>query len=220
MDKTQITANFQQITSSTKAIATKYLKKHQYNIELAINDYYQGSQSTQQNTSGLEAIFKKYATDDVIDASGTESLLNDLEVDPNSITTTAIFYLFKSPSLYEFTKEGFIAGLVDLNVNSIEDLKSKIKSIERDLEQPEFRKKVYSNVFLISRPENQKSLDLETALVFWDMFCSDFAYLEQWKEFLSTHSKKPISKDTWNLFWDFQLTFKGVDSHDTDGISV
>jgi DCN1-like protein 1/2 len=66
--------------------------------------------------------------------------------------------------------------------------------------------------------ENQKSLSLETAIAFWDLLMTGrFKYLEEWKSFLIENHGKAISRDTWNLFWDFATNFTDFSSHDTDG---
>ena len=77
-------------------------------------------------------------------------------------------------------------------------------------------KKIYQYAFVFAKSPEQKSLNLETAIAFWDILL-DFKYLEQWKGFLTTNWGKSISKDTWNLFYDFQSGFQGFDKHDFDG---
>jgi len=52
---------------------------------------------------------------------------------------------------------------------------------------------------------NQKSLDLDTAIVLWRLSLkSKFRFIELWIDYLQTqHKGKGISKDTWNLLLEF-----------------
>lgn len=84
---------------------------------------------------------------------------------------------------------------------------------------PTTAKQIYLFTFNFAKIENQKNLSLETAIAFWDLLMAErFEYLDEWKKFLNEHHGKAISKDTWNLFWDFATNFSDFSSHDTDGI--
>ena len=78
-------------------------------------------------------------------------------------------------------------------------------------------KKIYQYAFVFAKSPEQKSLTLETAIAFWDILLPKFKYLEAWKEFLNLNWGKSISKDTWNLFYDFQNGFSKFQDHDFDG---
>ena len=77
-------------------------------------------------------------------------------------------------------------------------------------------KKIYVYAFNFAKSPEQKSMNLETALAIWDILVK-FKYLEEWKSFLNNHWGKSISKDTWNLFYDFQSGFSEFSKHDFDG---
>jgi DCN1-like protein 1/2 len=89
--------------------------------------------------------------------------------------------------------------------------------MEKELQSAETRKQIYQFTFQFARQENQKSLPLETAIAFWELLIADFKYFDLWKTFLTEKHGKAISKDTWNLFYDFAETFDGFKNHDTDG---
>ncbi|KAI8898158.1 potentiating neddylation domain-containing protein [Globomyces pollinis-pini] len=91
--------------------------------------------------------------------------------------------------------------------------------MEEELKDDAKAKLIYLFTFQFARLENQRALGFETAIAFWDLLLvGRFKYLELWKKFLTEHHGKAITKDTWNLFWDF-ITTSSPDfaDHDTDG---
>jgi DCN1-like protein 1/2 len=154
---------------------------------------------------------------DLIAAEGTERLVTDLGLDPSDVVTIVLSWHLKCPTMCEFSRDGFRKGCKELGISSLNELKSKIPEFERELSIPETLKQIYQFTFQFAKQQGQKSLPLETAIAFWDLLILDFKYLELWKTFLVEKHGKAISKDTWNLFYDFIESFNGFKNHDTDG---
>eukprot|EP00842_Homolaphlyctis_polyrhiza_P005599 jgi/Hompol1/603/HPOL_002546-RA len=57
------------------------------------------------------------------------------------------------------------------------------------------------------------------ALAFWDMLLTNrYKHLDMWKTFLQETHRKSITKDTWNLFWDFTETINDdFSNYEDDG---
>jgi DCN1-like protein 1/2 len=155
---------------------------------------------------------------DLIAAEGTERLVTDLGLDPSDIVTIVLSWHMKCPAMCEFTRDGFRKGCKALQVSTIAELKNQLPTMERELKTPETRKQIYQFTFQFARQEGQKSLPLDTAIAFWDLLITDFKHMDLWKEFLLKKHGKGISKDTWNLFYDFIETFDEFKNHDIDGI--
>ena len=75
-------------------------------------------------------------------------------------------------------------------------------------------KEVYRSTFRLAKPENQKSVPMESALDFWRLFfggrekggikwdSAKMPWLEWWLEFYETKNKRPVNKDLWNMMME------------------
>ncbi|KAG0144327.1 hypothetical protein CROQUDRAFT_660097 [Cronartium quercuum f. sp. fusiforme G11] len=110
------------------------------------------------------------------------------------------------------------------NLNKIHNLeslihfqKNHINTLNDNLSQDaNYFGLVYKFVFDFAKDEGQKSFALDTAIAFWEMLIPiapldaevEFKpeYLEWWLDLLKSKGKA-ISRDTWNMFWDFVEQF-------------
>jgi DCN1-like protein 1/2 len=105
---------------------------------------------------------------DLITVDGTMQLCQDLGIEPTELDFLLISYHLGSERMGEFTREAFTKGLVDLQVDSIENLKTALNTtLKNRFETAEGFRKVYSYAFLIGRQTGQKSLCKK---VYWDIY--------------------------------------------------
>jgi DCN1-like protein 1/2 len=143
---------FMTVTSTDRATAQRYLKSSNSNLQGALNLYFS------QDYSSIDKFFDKYAKEDKIDAEGTQNLLDDLKLEYDDIVTIVISYYLKSPSMCEFTRQGFRQGCKDLDISELLDLSKLIPKFRSDLESVELFRKIYIFTFNIAKVENQKTL--------------------------------------------------------------
>ena len=104
------------------------------------------------------------------------------------------------------------------HVCSISDLESVRKLVEQrqsNLTEPSEKprlKAIYKHSFILARPEGQKAVPLETAIVFWRLLLTapsiewhtnTTPWLDWWVEFLESRWKKSVNKDMWDQTFNF-----------------
>ncbi|TPX63594.1 hypothetical protein SpCBS45565_g06493 [Spizellomyces sp. 'palustris'] len=214
-------------TNANDKTAQKFLKDNNWNLEAAVDAFFATGGATANGRSWtgadqrkLSALFDKYKDpdEDAILVDGTESLCNDLEVDPTDVVTLVLAWHLQSPRMCDFRRKGWMEGWTNLGCDTIEKMREVIPSLREELKDPSKFRDVYNYTFNFARAENQKSLGLDTAIAFWELLLKDkFKHLDLWVEFLREKHGKAISKDTWNLLLEFIRTSdENFSNHDTD----
>jgi len=90
--------------------------------------------------------------------------------------------------------------------------------LRKELDDPSKFRAFYQFVFDYSREPSQRSLPSDTAMALWEVLLRGrFPLLDAWLEFLK-HNTYNISKDTWNLLYDFsQLSENDLSDYDENG---
>ncbi|KAE8320533.1 Cullin binding-domain-containing protein [Aspergillus sergii] len=207
-------AQFMNFTQAKDAVAAKFLKASRWNVEEAIDAFFQSPQGAGGATSSINKIFDSYrdSPDDNPDGIGIEGamkFLGDIQVQLDEVTCLGIAELLKSPSMGEFTREGFLNGWravgcdsVDKMIAHADDLRSRIPT------QPDLFRRMYRYTFPLCRMQGQRNLQFEIAAEQWKLFFTPdkggvqwetetTPWLDWWIEFMEERGKKPVNKDLW-----------------------
>lgn len=144
-----------------------------------------------------------------INADGVVRLLTDLQLSPEDLKVLIFAWKCNAQVQCEFSKSEFANGMQSLDADSLEKLISKLRSLEVEMQRDVSKmKELYCFAFAYAKNPGQKSLDLEVALAYWQILLGyHFKHLAMWSAFLQEHYKHAISRDTWNLLFDFVTMF-------------
>ncbi|KAG2219199.1 hypothetical protein INT45_013065 [Circinella minor] len=223
--------NLVEFTNISETEAVQRLRSVNWDVNVALNSYYEsGNHQTvpASNTpSGcdvraVERLYTTYQDPDnkeMIMIEGTMQLCQDLGIEPTQLEFLLVSYHLGSERMGEFGHKEFVQGMIRLQCDSISRLKQALPSLVTALNDPESFRRVYSYAFLLGRQTGQKSLSLDAAVELWRLLLANqVEFLENWITFLEQKHGKAISRDTWNLFYDF-ATQPNIDFnvHDSEG---
>ncbi|KAG8870075.1 Scaffold-type E3 ligase [Tulasnella sp. 331] len=246
-------AQFQAVTGASHSDSVKFLKKHNYRVDVAVDQFFSSSNGesvTSQNSQGssiekrLNETFDKYKdSHDEIRVDGTIKLAQDLQVELEDVVMLALACELGSTSVGEWPKHGWIAGMKSLHCDSVSALKAQIPSLRQKLStDPDYFRRVYTHTFAFGLEKGQRSLPLESAVLFWSLLLpiglsggalSHLAnestsgapeggwrkeHTQWWFDYLQEKNVKGVSKDTWSMFLDFVRTVDDkFEKHDNEG---
>ncbi|KAE8154723.1 Cullin binding-domain-containing protein [Aspergillus avenaceus] len=210
----QLIAQFVNITQAKDTVATKFLRASGWKLEEAVDVYLESAHGAGGSTSSINRIFDDYRdapreTPDVIGIEGAMKFLTDIRVQLDEVACLGVAELLKSPSMGEFTREGFRNGwrttgcdTVEKMISQAEDLRSQIPT------QPDLFRRVYRYTFPLCRMQGQRNLQFEIAMEQWNLFFTpdkggvewntdSTPWLDWWIEFLEDRGKRPVNKDLW-----------------------
>ncbi|KAK4939177.1 Scaffold-type E3 ligase [Elasticomyces elasticus] len=180
-----------------------------------------GTTSTPPTQQNLNKLFDQYRdkpkeSPDRFGIEGAQKYLTDLNVELDEVAHLAICDLLQCPSIGEFEREPFISGWRSVSSGSkqydstatqaqyVDVLRKKVVS------DPAYFKQVYRNAFKLAKPEGQRSVPMDSAIDFWNMFfrsgkggiewsTASTKWLDLWCTFYESHTKRPVNKDLWNM---------------------
>ncbi|XP_040573082.1 DCN1-like protein 1 isoform X3 [Lepeophtheirus salmonis] len=228
---------FLTLTQTDDDTAFRCLASHNWNLQSALEHYFHQLSSINSSSSSskamvsshssidrkkLESLYAKYkeaSEPSKIGMDGVVRLLEDLQLDPGSRLVLLLAWKFKAAQQCEFSKEEFTNGMQNLGCDSIDKLKFKLPSLEKEIVDPHIFKDFYQFTFNYAKNSRQKGLDLDLALAYWNIVLEGrFKFLDIWSKFLKENHKRSIPKDTWNLLLDFATTVnEDLTNYDEEG---
>ncbi|KAK9463180.1 Cullin binding-domain-containing protein [Lipomyces oligophaga] len=222
---------FIQATGASNKTANQYLRSHSWNLDAAVSEFLDSNAnrtSSKKQIKALTEIFEKYIDEEdpsIIGIDGTISFVQDLGMDVEDPSVLALVCKLEAPTVGQFSKDGFIKGWQSLGVDSFPKMKSAAESLKESmLTDPDFFKQVYRYTFTFIKPSGQRNLPLDLAVEYWNLLLKDrFAspeLFEKWIHFARDVYKRVVSKDTWNMLYEFNESVlksdSGLESYDPE----
>lgn len=174
----------------------------------------------------LVKIYQKYQDSqdpDHIDIDGTLAYLLDLGIESDDPRALVLAYYLQAPSIGVFNKNSFLSQWQQQKVTNLLEMKSFIDKIYKIIVTNDTNHSITINDQLINFEnfynftfdflmvnENQKLLDLATAVDYWKLLLPLLSQDEhvltrfnQWYDFISQEYKRSISKDSWSMIYLF-----------------
>jgi DCN1-like protein 1/2 len=192
----------------------KHLKQHSWNVDQAVNDYFNirpASVTSTASKGSLNKIFDKYqkkpGEPDTIEVNGTMIYFQELSAG-EGIDQFIVSELLQCPTFGEITRDGFTKGWGELGVDTLDRQKKIIAARRASVaSDPNLKKNVYSYAFKLGlQPMNQRSVPKEYAIEFWKVLLAppmvnwktkSRDWLADWLEFVDKSNTKGVNKDVW-----------------------
>ncbi|KAI1934006.1 Scaffold-type E3 ligase [Ophidiomyces ophidiicola] len=177
--------------------------------------YFQSHPTASKATENtLSKLFDRYRDSpidnpDGIGIDGAMKYLADIKVNLDEVACLAISELLRSPSMGEFTRQGFIDGWKDLGADTLKNQALFASSLRKQIPtDPILFRRVYRYTFILCRLPGQRHLTLDIAAEQWRIFFTPdnggiswntqtTPWLDWWIEFMEESWKRPINKDLW-----------------------
>jgi len=212
---------FMSFTESSENRAIEYLKKFEWNVERAADEFFinpppQEKVVKKVNKDVVLSLFMKYGEkefeDDVeincIQGQRLHDFFTDLGIDPETDLVSLILpWQFNCKRQFYISKEEFISGMEKLKCEKLVDLKDRMGSLRAELIVEEAFKQFYKFVFLYAKgtEEVKTTVNVVIAMELWKLLLPRFNLLPEWLKFVEI-SNKGINQDVWNLLLDFTHT--------------
>lgn len=219
---------FMAFTQASEKTALYCLSRHDWRLDVASDNYFTEPEFYWRESKPsierrkLEALFNRLKDPhepDKIGVEGISKFCEDLHLDPTSRLVLVIAWKFKAAVQCEFTKSEFINGMTELCVDDLEKLRWMLPNLENELSDKTKFKSLYQYTFNFAKNLEQKSLELDMAVAYWNILIGDrFKFLDLWTKYLNEHYKRAIPRDTWNLLLDFSLMINDdMSNYDEEG---
>lgn len=242
----ELMKTFQSLTSCTdEGKAKRYLSANNWNINYALNEYYDKEVGgfTEDHMirhqfkypDELVSLFGHYAA--LIEEDGTQSItpdglidyIQDLGYNLEDLVTISLAHFLQCKNLENpITEKQFLYFWYNEGCYTLEQMRHYLEDCERKLcNDWKYFTTIYSYSFDLNASK-QGVVETDIAIEYWKLFFEenrtklsgiikvDQAHLDLWCKFLQDEHKKLIHKDTWQMLLLFFKKFPSLDAIKTE----
>jgi len=226
------------VQTATDKQATEQLKKTNWNVERALDAYYQSMGksgpsssspfsfgSSKSDPSKLTKLFDKYAGDgkdkDKMTGDKLGQFFKDAGVDPEKEATLTLGLAWKleAKSIGSFSRKEFVDGFTRMGVEDMKKLGTELQTLKTTLQSVSTFRDFYVWLFdFLKVEEERKVLEIDVAVEMMQIvLVQHFQLLDKFVEFLVESKQKAISRDVWLLTLEFARDVKpDLSNYDSD----
>jgi len=221
---------FKSVTGATESVALECLKKHNYNLQRALNYYYSTSSITKPSTTSpakgdkakIEKIFNKYAGSgedkDSMFEEKREEFFKELKIETDSLESLAMAWKLQAANPAEFSRHEFIKGWSEMGIDTTAGIKTKITETVASFKDRATFKEFYRWLFNFAKDGDVKTIEVDTALQLWSVVLKDqWTLCDKWLKFIQKEGEKAkkkegglkaVSRDIWDQILEFSKDIK------------
>jgi hypothetical protein len=225
-DTEKVVDEFVAISGSSRNEASAYLRRFQFSLSQALNEYFRDQNSGKlsgvvkrgswDTSSGKLAALKSFFSDycdsgcESIGSEGIEKLGCFLGVELLDVIWLIIASRGSARSMGIFTESEWRNAMMDLGCFSADELKQNLDRIRQSLAvSSETFRDVYMFSFKYSLDPGHRNLALETAFALWKILLpySNWDLADKWLAFVESDDVKSkgkaVTKDVWAMLLNF-----------------
>lgn len=200
---------FISFTQTGENTAIYCLAQNDWKLDLASDNYFQNPDAYYKEPRSvdkkkLETLYVRYrdpGEPDKITVDGIMKFLDDMNLPPESKLVLIVAWKFKAATQCEFSRDEFVNGMTDLGCDSIDKLKQRLPGLETELRDVYKFKDFYQFTFNFAKNPNQKGLDLDMAIAYWNIVLKGkFKFLDMWCTFLKVRGAVRVARILLSFF--------------------
>jgi len=168
------------------------------------------------------AWFEHYAGQDqpdTIGPEGVEKLCKDLGVDPEDTVMLVLAWKLQAETMGFFTFHEWSKGMLSIDCDSTAKLKARLNGLKSLTSDSTTFKKIYRYAFDFCRNQDQRTLDIDTAVTMMHLLLDgSWPLLDDFLEFLQNSKYKVLNRDQWCNVLEFSRSINAdLSNYDEDG---
>lgn len=168
------------------------------------------------------AWFEHYAGEDepdTIGPEGVEKLCKDLGVKPEDTVMLVIAWKLQAETMGFFTFHEWSKGMLSIECDSTAKLKAQLNGLKSLTRDSATFKKIYRYAFDFCRNQDQRTLDIDTAVTMIQLLLhGSWPLLDDFLQFLQNSKYKVLNRDQWCNVLEFSRSIlPDLSNYDEDG---
>lgn len=169
------------------------------------------------------AWFEHYAGQDeptdTIGPEGVEKLCKDLGVDPEDTVMLVLAWKLQAETMGFFTFHEWSKGMLSIDCDSTAKLKARLSGLKSLTSDSATFKKIYRYAFDFCRNQDQRQLDIDTAVTMLHLLLhGSWPLIDDFLEFLQSSKYKVLNRDQWCNVLEFSRSINpDLSNYDEDG---